>query len=258
FPVQPISHAGEPYVASHRGEAASGLYISGALRRRDDNGWSLVLSRAVRGPKGEFLGVAVAELDLGYFRQFYAAVALGPGRAVNLLGRDGPLLVPYPDADAPVGRTFADPSLFRSPASGKQAVPPIVLDSVDGRREIYAAEPVPGFPMVVGVGVDEAVALDAWRLQALHSAVRTGVLCLAVVLLIGLVVRQLRRRERAEVQLGVQTALLDELFESAPEAIVMLDLDECVMRSNREFSRLFGYGAEEARGRLLIDLIVPD
>ena len=257
FPVQPISLADEPYVVAHREQTASGLYISGVVRRPDDNGWSIVLSRAVRGPKGELLGVAAAELNLDYFHEFYAAIALGPGRSVNLFGRDGQLLVHYPDADAPIGQTFPNPSLFRSPAPGTQAFPAIILDLVDSRREIYAAEPVPGFPMAVGVGVDEAVALDAWRTQALHSAVRTGLLCLAVVLLIGLVVRQLRRRERAEAQLGVQTALLDELFESAPEAIVMLDLDERVMRVNREFTRLFGYTADEASGRLLSELIVP-
>ncbi|HXX11783.1 MAG TPA: ATP-binding protein [Burkholderiales bacterium] len=258
FPVQPASLVGEPYVAAHREEAASGLYISGAFRRADSSGWSIVLSRAVRGSKGEFLGVAAAELDLGYFHRFYEAVALGPGRAVNLFGRDGQLLVHYPDAGAPVGRIFPNSSSLRPQPPGKQAVPPIVMDLVDARREIYAAEPVPGFPMSVGVGVEESVALDAWRTQALHSVVRTGLLCLAVLLLIGLVVRQLRRRERAEEQLGVQRALLDELFESAPEAIVMVDLGESVMRVNREFTRLFGYTADEARGRLLSDLIVPD
>src|SRR5262249_40536125 len=42
------------------------------------------------------------------------------------------------------------------------------------------------------------------------------------------------------------------------EAIVMLDLDERVMRVNREFTRLFGYTADEARGRSLSELIVPD
>jgi PAS domain S-box-containing protein len=58
--------------------------------------------------------------------------------------------------------------------------------------------------------------------------------------------------------LRVQTALLDELFESAPEAIVMLDLQERVTRVNREFTRMFGYAAAEAQGRPLGRLIVPD
>jgi PAS domain S-box-containing protein len=65
-------------------------------------------------------------------------------------------------------------------------------------------------------------------------------------------------RKQAEEGLRVQTALLDELFESAPEGIVMLDERHCVMRANREFARIFGYTVAEMQGRSLIELIVPD
>jgi PAS domain S-box-containing protein len=75
---------------------------------------------------------------------------------------------------------------------------------------------------------------------------------------LSLVLRQLKRREQAEASLRVQTALLDELFESAPEAIVMLDREQRVTRVNREFTRMFALSAEQASGRFLIDLIVPD
>src|SRR5215470_17376896 len=44
FPVERVSLADEPYIAAHREEATSGLYISGALHHPDDNGWSIVLS----------------------------------------------------------------------------------------------------------------------------------------------------------------------------------------------------------------------
>ena len=77
-------------------------------------------------------------------------------------------------------------------------------------------------------------------------------------LLMWLVLRQLRRRERAEDRLRVESAHLDELFESAPEAIVILDLDGRVTRLNREFTRVFGYTATEACGRSLEQLIVPE
>jgi PAS domain S-box-containing protein len=65
-------------------------------------------------------------------------------------------------------------------------------------------------------------------------------------------------RKRYEAEILKQTALLDELFESAPEAVTLLDLEGRVMRTNREFTSLFGYGAEEAAGRTLVELIVPD
>jgi PAS domain S-box-containing protein len=64
-------------------------------------------------------------------------------------------------------------------------------------------------------------------------------------------------RKRHEAEILRQTALLDELFESAPEAVALLDLDGRVMRTNREFACLFGYSTEESMGKNLADLIVP-
>jgi len=56
---------------------------------------------------------------------------------------------------------------------------------------------------------------------------------------------------------GSERVLLDRLFESAPEAIVLADTQSRVIRTNAEFSRLFGYSAAEARGRSLDDLLAP-
>jgi PAS domain S-box-containing protein len=54
-----------------------------------------------------------------------------------------------------------------------------------------------------------------------------------------------------------QKAHLDELFEQAPEAILLVDGKDRVLRVNREFSRIFGYEPDEAVGRFSMDLIVP-
>ena len=64
-------------------------------------------------------------------------------------------------------------------------------------------------------------------------------------------------QEKTAAALRVQTALLDQLFESAPEAIVLLDMEDRITRANRDFMRMFGYSAAECVGRLLNDLIVP-
>ena len=65
-------------------------------------------------------------------------------------------------------------------------------------------------------------------------------------------------RGRAEKELQKQTAYLDELFELAPEAIVLRDVNNRVVRINREFTRLFGYTSEEFVGRPFAELITPD
>ena len=59
-------------------------------------------------------------------------------------------------------------------------------------------------------------------------------------------------------RLEKQRALLDGLFEQAPEALTLISADHCVVRVNREFTRVFGYTSQEIVGRRLIDLIVPD
>jgi diguanylate cyclase (GGDEF)-like protein/PAS domain S-box-containing protein len=69
--------------------------------------------------------------------------------------------------------------------------------------------------------------------------------------------RDVTSRRRAELELKIHQAQLEQLFESAPEAIVLLDADDCVVRVNPEFTRLFGYEADEALGKAINDLIVP-
>jgi PAS domain-containing protein len=59
-------------------------------------------------------------------------------------------------------------------------------------------------------------------------------------------------------RLQEQRALLDELFEQAPEAVALMNTDDRVVRVNREFTRLFGYTPQETLGRRLSELIVPD
>jgi len=65
-------------------------------------------------------------------------------------------------------------------------------------------------------------------------------------------------RKRGEEELGRQKAHFEKLFELAPEAIVLRDIENRVLRANREFTKLFGFSVEEALGRNVNELIVPD
>jgi PAS domain S-box-containing protein len=250
--------ARQPFFLTHRQQTDSGLFISQAFRREGTATWTIALSRRINDAGGRFQGVAVALVDLDYFRRFYQAIELGEGSEVVLLHQGGGLLARYPSADDERSRPFAEEALFRRLLAEQSKTATLLKSPADGQERIYAAQAVGGYPLAVGVSVKKTAVLDAWHVQVMHSTVRTTLLCLSVIALVWLVLRHLRRSERAEEQLRVQTALLDELFESAPEAIVMLDLDQRVTRVNREFTRLFGYTAEQVRGRALDTLIVPE
>jgi two-component system cell cycle sensor histidine kinase/response regulator CckA len=62
----------------------------------------------------------------------------------------------------------------------------------------------------------------------------------------------------AERNLKIQRAYLEQLFDSAPEGIVILDTQSRVQHANPEFTRMFGWEADEVRGRKLYELVVPE
>ena len=81
-----------------------------------------------------------------------------------------------------------------------------------------------------------------------------------------------RRKEALEVAIVNRTAdltaanedlrrrkeQLDGLFELSPDAVILTDENFNVLRVNQEFTRIFGYTAEEVAGQWLPDLIVPE
>lgn len=70
--------------------------------------------------------------------------------------------------------------------------------------------------------------------------------------------RDISERKQADEELRRQRTYLDELFEIAPDAVVLSSLKQPrILRVNREFTRMFGYTAEEVLGRRLLHLIAP-
>jgi len=67
--------------------------------------------------------------------------------------------------------------------------------------------------------------------------------------------RDITVRKRAEEELFIEKTHFEELFRSAPEAIILHDNDDFIMNVNEEFTRMFGYTREEAIGRPINDLI---
>jgi diguanylate cyclase (GGDEF)-like protein/PAS domain S-box-containing protein len=58
--------------------------------------------------------------------------------------------------------------------------------------------------------------------------------------------------------LALEKASLEQLFESAPDALVLVDNDSRILRVNSHFTRLFGYTAEEVRGLSVDDILAPE
>lgn len=59
-------------------------------------------------------------------------------------------------------------------------------------------------------------------------------------------------------ELEEQRAQLTELFARVPEAVVMVDRDSRIVRVNPGFTSMFGFGADEALGKRIDELLAPD
>jgi PAS domain S-box-containing protein len=179
------------YFITQRDSAAVGLFMSEPLVTRSENRAGVVLSRRLEDDKG-FAGVITALVDFEDLEQFYRAVDLGAGSAVHLLREDGTLLVRNPPTPSAIGRRF--PQLVAaSTAQVKRLVSPI-----DGKQDFVAVARVRGAPLGLAVTREEAVALQAWRDEALRLALRTLVVTLLGALAIAGLSRQLRRVEAGE------------------------------------------------------------
>jgi len=65
----------------------------------------------------------------------------------------------------------------------------------------------------------------------------------------------LSRLKQAEKEVAIERSYYERLFDSTPEAIVMVDYTHRVLKLNKQFTLLFGYTPEEAIGEDIDDLI---
>jgi hypothetical protein len=89
------------YFIAQRNGTAKGSFISEPLLTRSENRTGVVVSRRLDDDKGQFAGVVTAIVDLDDLKQFYGAVNLGAGSALQLLREDGTLLVRNPATPTP-------------------------------------------------------------------------------------------------------------------------------------------------------------
>ncbi|MGH8681573.1 MAG: ATP-binding protein [Burkholderiales bacterium] len=184
------------YFVAQRDRAATGLFVSEPIVTGAENRAALVLSRRVDDGQGRFAGVVSATVDLDDLQQFYRAIRLSAGSAINLVRDDGALIVRQASGPASVGSTFPELAGVRDPEAKQWATPG--ASPVDGAARFVAVARLPDLPLAVTVTRDRAVALKSWREAMVHVAVRTLTLTLIGALLISAFVHQLRRVNAGE------------------------------------------------------------
>ncbi|MFP4016079.1 MAG: diguanylate cyclase domain-containing protein, partial [Halanaerobiales bacterium] len=69
--------------------------------------------------------------------------------------------------------------------------------------------------------------------------------------------QDINARKRSEEVVNTHKAYFQQLFDRSPEAIVILDNEERIMRINESFKRIFGYESSEIEGANINEIILP-
>ena len=176
---------------------------------------SMYVVKAIRGRNGEFLGLAMASIDLKTLHDWFDEIAVGSRGTVTLrrlddgavvIRRPGPLGVdnrPNPDIPTRSG-------LLRSDFDGV-----LEADSpVDKIYRIYAVRQVGKFPLFVEVGLAEQDYLRDWLQHRRLIVAATSFLLLMLAFMFSLVAYAQWRRERSERRLQESHSKLEALVEA--------------------------------------------
>ena len=182
-----LNVADRSYFIAQRDGTAPGMFMSEPLVTRSEGRTGVVFSRRLDDERGRFVGIVTALVDLEDLNQFYRAVNVGMGSAIQLIRDDGTLLVRNPRTPDALGKTFPALAAAGAPPSAQ------LLNPIDGQMDFIAVAPVANTRLRIAVTRESAAALQPWRSETIRVAGRTLVLTLLGALTIVALLSQLRR-----------------------------------------------------------------
>ena len=191
-----------PSFVEHRDSTSDNLFISHPFDSAENQGACCIsFSRRISGPDGRFLGVAVAQMKLDYFKTLFQRLVLEPHGFIRLISTDGTPLTQHPEPDAADAHTNLsnNPVFIRFLQEHRGSF--IALSSIDDEERLYNFSEVGDLPLIVVVSLATDDVFSAWRRNAILVGIGTLLLCGALLMLTWLLGRELHLRQRAERQL---------------------------------------------------------
>jgi PAS domain S-box-containing protein len=246
------------YFKVHVENSGYGLYIDKPIRSRLNGEWTIQLSRRIDGPGGEFQGVFSAALDPAHFEALYRTLDLGRHSSISLFLRDGTLLVRYPPDETLIGRSFAESPVLQALAHpGEDIEGARILRTTGADATLTGVHRVAPFPLVVAVSRSEKTLLMQWRRDAILIA--SGVVVVTLLLAVGGIVlaRGLSREAAMGRALQDSEARLSGIVQSAMDAIITADENQCIVLFNPAAEQVFRCPAAQAIGSPL-ERFIPE
>lgn len=245
WPPRPVNVADRDYFQIHLTSPNAGVFVSRPFQpRMTPESKSIGISRRISTPDGSFAGIVVGTLRVNYFRKLFDGMSLGPGGTLTLVRTDGIIVMRRPYEDASIGRDISHSDSFTPLLHGERGSF-VGVAALDGVQRLYSFRRMPGYPLIVVVGLSLDDVLAPWKTRAWLFSSLIGVVDVLVIALSVLLSRQWRRRMDMErhlrlmvntdglTGLGSRRALDDAADvewrrarrQSQPFSLLMLDVD---------------------------------
>lgn len=255
WPIPKVNVADRDYFKALRDTPGLETYIGEPVQNRGTGTWTIYLARRLNGPQGEFLGLILGAIELGYFEKLYQIISLGEDGSIALVRRDGKVLGRYPATATSTGSSIAGSSPLTATLESGRAT--LEVDSaIDGTRRIISGKTLPDYPLVVFVTRGKDSVLAEWRARSIQLATGALIASLALALVTLLLVRQLNRLERSQQALSESETRLRHFTEISADWLWETDTDHRLVFMSERAKEL-GFNPDTALGKTFIDL-VPD
>ena len=112
-PFVSANHGGREHFEVHRAVDTKTLFISKPVVGRVSNEWKIHLTRRINKADGSFGGIVVADVDPGYFAEFYKQIDLGEQSVIALIGLDGILRVRQSAGEVSLGLDWSKNEIMK-------------------------------------------------------------------------------------------------------------------------------------------------
>lgn len=178
-------------------------YLGPLIRDPIGSDWVITLSRRVDKPDGSFGGVVQVSIPPLYFSSFFSRFDLGSQGTIALFHTDGTLLSRYPYREQSIGLYSAhEPWLQQGVSHGTYEY----VSPVDGVERISGYQRNHIFPVGVLASVGRDEALADWNREFVLRSIGVYLLIALIGYLGWNLAGQLKRREKAEVELAFLAA----------------------------------------------------
>lgn len=236
------------YFMRHRDNADSGLLISGPMTSRLTGRPTLLLSKRISDPKGEFVGVLVAAIDYVSFSKFYSSFDIGAQGSISLISASGTILVRWPSGS---GRSVSDTDLFQKRLKEGPVGFYRIVSPFDGLAKFFSYEVTPEYPMVVTVARSEAEVLHDWRSDLKRDLVVAAIIMTVIAGMAWLLASQFGVRMRLAHRYRL-------LADNCADIVILLDRQGRLQYVSHSVNRSLGYAESELIGRSCLDVVHDD